>query len=382
MRSFPGVLAYCVSKAGVDQLTRCAALELAPKGVRVNAVNPGVVVSNLHRRSGMTEENYAAFLERSKETHPLGRAGTARRDRRPDRVPRVGQGRAGSRARRSRSTAAGTSPARADHARLAPSHEDAAPSRSASTLHAGESVCASRRPSRRRRSRHTAASVTAAAEQRAKPRPRRRFEDDARPPGRSTRSTSARHRFRVSGVSVGNRSRTSATSKLPASYGNASHGARATSTSAPSRSMAAPPCAHRASSASTRSARPVRPAFVASAAISARIDARRRPATDRPASRPPSSPSAAHAASFCETRTHACVVIRRSRAQNRLTIQLAAEFSPSQDDIVAGCEKSGKNREGRRETRHPAGRPRRRQHDDDRRRASRSGADSRSRSAR
>jgi NAD(P)-dependent dehydrogenase (short-subunit alcohol dehydrogenase family) len=75
LRAFPGVLAYCVSKAGVDQLTRCAALELAPHGVRVNAVNPGVVVTNLHRRSGFDEEKYAAFLERSKGTHPLGRAG-------------------------------------------------------------------------------------------------------------------------------------------------------------------------------------------------------------------------------------------------------------------------------------------------------------------
>ncbi|HYT74982.1 MAG TPA: SDR family oxidoreductase, partial [Vicinamibacterales bacterium] len=75
LRAFPGVLAYCVSKAGVDQLTWCAALDLAAQGVRVNAVNPGVVVSNLHRRSGMTEENYAAFLERSKQTHPLGRPG-------------------------------------------------------------------------------------------------------------------------------------------------------------------------------------------------------------------------------------------------------------------------------------------------------------------
>jgi NAD(P)-dependent dehydrogenase (short-subunit alcohol dehydrogenase family) len=75
LRAFPGVLAYCVSKAGVDQLTRCAALELAAQGVRVNAVNPGVVVTNLHRRSGVNEENYAAFLERSKQTHPLGRAG-------------------------------------------------------------------------------------------------------------------------------------------------------------------------------------------------------------------------------------------------------------------------------------------------------------------
>jgi len=77
LRAFPGVVAYCVSKAAVDQLTRCAALELAARGVRVNAVNPGVVVTNLHRRSGMTEEQYAAFLERSRGTHPLGRAGAA-----------------------------------------------------------------------------------------------------------------------------------------------------------------------------------------------------------------------------------------------------------------------------------------------------------------
>jgi len=75
-RSFPNVLAYCVSKAALDQLTRCAALELAAKGVRVNAVNPGVVVTNLHRRSGFDEQKYATFLEHSKTTHPLGRVGT------------------------------------------------------------------------------------------------------------------------------------------------------------------------------------------------------------------------------------------------------------------------------------------------------------------
>jgi NAD(P)-dependent dehydrogenase (short-subunit alcohol dehydrogenase family) len=77
LRAFPGVLAYCVSKAAVDQLTRCAALEVAAKGVRINAVNPGVVVSNLHRRGGMSEENYAAFIQRSRDTHPLGRPGEA-----------------------------------------------------------------------------------------------------------------------------------------------------------------------------------------------------------------------------------------------------------------------------------------------------------------
>ena len=75
-RSFPNVLSYCVSKAGIDQLTRCTALELASKGVRVNAVNPGVVVTNIHTRGGMDAESYQSFLERARETHPLGRAGT------------------------------------------------------------------------------------------------------------------------------------------------------------------------------------------------------------------------------------------------------------------------------------------------------------------
>ena len=75
LRAFPGVLAYCVSKAALDQLTRCASLELAAKGVRVNAVNPGVVVTEIHKRGGMNDEAYAAFLEHSKTTHPLGRTG-------------------------------------------------------------------------------------------------------------------------------------------------------------------------------------------------------------------------------------------------------------------------------------------------------------------
>lgn len=75
IRSFPGVLAYNLSKAGVDQLTRCTALELAPKGVRVNSVNPGVVVTGIHLTGGLNQEQYSKFLQHSKTTHALGRAG-------------------------------------------------------------------------------------------------------------------------------------------------------------------------------------------------------------------------------------------------------------------------------------------------------------------
>ncbi len=76
-RVFPNLSAYNTSKGALDHLTRCAAIDWAPHGIRVNAVNPGVTVTNLHRRGGMDEENYASFLVRAKETHPLGRPGQA-----------------------------------------------------------------------------------------------------------------------------------------------------------------------------------------------------------------------------------------------------------------------------------------------------------------
>jgi NAD(P)-dependent dehydrogenase (short-subunit alcohol dehydrogenase family) len=76
-RVFPNLAAYNTSKGALDHLTRCAAIDWAPHGVRVNAVNPGVTVTNLHRRGGMDDANYAAFLSRAKETHPLGRPGQA-----------------------------------------------------------------------------------------------------------------------------------------------------------------------------------------------------------------------------------------------------------------------------------------------------------------
>jgi NAD(P)-dependent dehydrogenase (short-subunit alcohol dehydrogenase family) len=58
-------------------MTRCVALELAPKHIRVNSVNPGVIVTDIHKRGGMDEAAYAAFLERARTTHAMGRPGTA-----------------------------------------------------------------------------------------------------------------------------------------------------------------------------------------------------------------------------------------------------------------------------------------------------------------
>lgn len=74
-RSFPNALAYCVSKAALDQFTRCTALELAPKGVRVNSVNPGTVGTDIHLRSGMSKEQYDAYMKKGQVTHALGRTG-------------------------------------------------------------------------------------------------------------------------------------------------------------------------------------------------------------------------------------------------------------------------------------------------------------------
>jgi NAD(P)-dependent dehydrogenase (short-subunit alcohol dehydrogenase family) len=76
-RPYANIAPYCVAKAGLDMLTECLALELAPHGVRVNAINPGVVVTNLHKATN-TVPDYDAFLARSRETHPLGFVGEPR----------------------------------------------------------------------------------------------------------------------------------------------------------------------------------------------------------------------------------------------------------------------------------------------------------------
>lgn len=75
----PGALAYAASKGGLTSLTKAMAKELAPLGIRVNSVSPGLIGQTaFHARFTAPE----AFLAVEK-TIPIGRAGT------PDEVGRV-----------------------------------------------------------------------------------------------------------------------------------------------------------------------------------------------------------------------------------------------------------------------------------------------------
>ena len=61
---------YCVSKAGVWMLARCAALELAPHGITVNAIAPGIVEAGLTARE---LKDFPEFREEFMSLIPLGR---------------------------------------------------------------------------------------------------------------------------------------------------------------------------------------------------------------------------------------------------------------------------------------------------------------------
>ncbi len=65
----PRMTAYCVSKAGVAMLTKCMALELAPYGIRVNALAPGLTRTDLNRN----DLEDATFLNARLARIPLGR---------------------------------------------------------------------------------------------------------------------------------------------------------------------------------------------------------------------------------------------------------------------------------------------------------------------
>lgn len=75
-RPTPGFADYAASKAALEQLTRCWALELAPKGIRVNAVASGPVeTAFLRERMGLSEEEAEAVKTQERSLIPLGRRG-------------------------------------------------------------------------------------------------------------------------------------------------------------------------------------------------------------------------------------------------------------------------------------------------------------------
>ncbi|MFZ7127705.1 MAG: SDR family NAD(P)-dependent oxidoreductase [Desulfobacterales bacterium] len=71
-----GFADYAASKAAIEQLTRCWALELAPKGIRVNAIASGPVeTAFLQERMGLSQEAAEAVKAQEKNLIPLGRRG-------------------------------------------------------------------------------------------------------------------------------------------------------------------------------------------------------------------------------------------------------------------------------------------------------------------
>lgn len=76
-RAFPGASPYAATKAALEGLTGVLAAELGPQGVRVNAVRPGAVYTEINERAGLgTPEQALARLQRMGEQHALGRIGT------------------------------------------------------------------------------------------------------------------------------------------------------------------------------------------------------------------------------------------------------------------------------------------------------------------
>lgn len=72
--AIPAIPAYCASKGGVMQLTKAMSLALAPKGIRVNAVGPGSIDTDMMAGVNANPEAMARVMSRT----PLGRVGLAR----------------------------------------------------------------------------------------------------------------------------------------------------------------------------------------------------------------------------------------------------------------------------------------------------------------
>jgi NAD(P)-dependent dehydrogenase (short-subunit alcohol dehydrogenase family) len=72
---FLGWSAYAASKGGVEALTRQAAVEYAAKGIRVNAIVPGTILTPMNERILREVDDPEALLAEWKAMHPVGRIG-------------------------------------------------------------------------------------------------------------------------------------------------------------------------------------------------------------------------------------------------------------------------------------------------------------------
>ena len=68
-------LAYITSKASVNMITQCLALELSPKGVRVNTVSPAITVTNFFNCMGFPDGAVEATFEGQAKEYPIQRIG-------------------------------------------------------------------------------------------------------------------------------------------------------------------------------------------------------------------------------------------------------------------------------------------------------------------
>ena len=76
-RAFPGASPYAATKGALETLTAVLASELGPQGVRVNAIRPGGVPTEINVRAGLgTPEENLARLESLAAAHALGRYGS------------------------------------------------------------------------------------------------------------------------------------------------------------------------------------------------------------------------------------------------------------------------------------------------------------------